>query len=244
MRIINFFRSAFHFFILTYWIFLFYWQSKNYENILYENPYIIKIGIPFSIKEFCYQDINGEFSGIVIDILNELFIKKLNIHVDYVCIENNTEFCHCILNVSNQKKGNFIWLHSNPILKHITLLKIKKNTTKNTKFISLKTDVLFLLHANKKNYVFVDSIKEAITFLDNHNEYDLLISTIYYNNIRKTILEKNNKIEDYQIKKIKKKFTLINILFYHTLYWLVNFFNTALHTLKKDQNEPQSINCF
>ena len=240
MQIDNILKSFLHFFIAIYWIFIFYWQSKNYETIIYDIPYIIKIGIPFSIKDFCYQDINGEFSGKIIDILNTIFIKKLNINIEYVCTQNNNEFCHCILNISKKQNSKKLWLHSNSILDHIPLLKIQynnnNNNNNNNNIVALKNDVLFLFNEKKKNYIFLDSIEEIIIFLEINADYYLLISEIYYNDIKKTILKKNN-IKNYTIKKIKKKINFINLLFHNTLYWLIIFFNIILHKLKKDQNE-------
>jgi hypothetical protein len=244
MKIINFFKSLFHIFIFLYMLFFFYWQGKNYETIFYEIPHIIKIGIPFSIKEFCYQDMNGEFSGIIIDILDEIFVKKLNINIDYTCIENSNELCDCILNVSGKKSNKNSFIYSNSILDYITLLQIKKNKKNNTKIISLKNDILYLLNPKEKNSLFVDSIEEAITLLKFSDDYDLLISQIYYNDIKKIIIKKNDKIENYEIKKIKKKIKSVNLLFNNKLYWLIILFNTVLRKFKKDQNELQSIKYF
>ena len=234
MKIISIIKFIFHFFIFFYMFYLFYWQSKNYKMILYSIPSVLKIGIPTFNKEFFYQDINGEFSGTIIDVLNRLFIKKLNINIEYLSIGNHNEYYDCVLQIGREDidyKNRFIY--SNEIIFEIPMLLVNKNNKKNKKIVTIKNDLLYFFYINIEDYLFLDSIEEAILFLTEHENYDLLISKNYYNRIEGIIIEKNYKLENYSIKIINKKIDNLYLLFKPELYWLISFFNRVLLKLKE-----------
>lgn len=242
MKINNIITFIFHFFIFFYIFFLFYWQSKNYKTNLYFIPYILKIGIPLSIKELCYQDIYGEFSGSIINLLDLIFIKKLNMNIEYVYIQDTNDYFDCILSISEKSFNNQnILIHSEFILDVIPLLEIKKKNTNKKKIVTIKNDLLYYLHNSTDEYLFVDSIAEAITYLELKNEYVLLISQSYYNYFNDGIIQKNYRLEDYTINIIQKKIKPVNLLFNYRLYWLLDFFNKIILQLRRNTNELQSI---
>lgn len=219
MKIIN---LLFNFFIIFYMIFLFYWQGKNYKLNFFSMPFVYKIGIPFTIKYFTYKNIRNEFSGKIIDLLNVIFINKLNLKIEYIDImdkHNNYDF---ILNLNGKMNQEIDYFHSNNITSEISSVIIYNKKSKKNFGIAIKNDLFYYIN-NENNYIFVNSLEEAYNFLNNNNDYFLILSEVYYNN--------NNNINDtnkFIINKIKKKINGINLLFNERLYWLVHFFNKIL----------------
>ena len=122
--------------------------------ILYSIPSVLKIGIPTFNKEFFYQDINGEFSGTIIDVLNRLFIKKLNINIEYLSIGNHNEYYDCVLQIGREDidyKNRFIY--SNEIIFEIPMLLVNKNNKKNKKIVTIKNDLLYFFYINIEDYL-------------------------------------------------------------------------------------------
>ncbi len=233
MKILNLLKIIFHIFISFYIIFFFYWQSKNYELVLYSVPFVLKIGVPVLIKGFCYLNMDGRFSGILIDFLDDIFIKKLNMNIEYVYQEKNYEFCDCIINILCKEDNDNFFIQSNSIFSKLVFLEINKKNSKNKKIVSIKNDILYFIDLNLNNITYLNSLEDAAQFLELNSDYYLLISENYYNNCMKKIEEKFI-LKNYDIKKIEKNFNKINLLFNYKLYWLINFFNIVLEKKIKE----------
>ncbi len=238
MRINYFLKIIFHFFIFCYLVFLFYYQSKSYNYSLFHSPIIFKIGLPILVKGFAYQDINGEFSGLMIDYLNNIFIKQLNINIEYYYIENNNDYYDCILDIDSfysKKKNDHFFLNSQVIFDELLLLKItKKKNIPTTQFVSIKSDILYFSHSDIKDIIFIDSLEEVFDFLKVNLDYGLLISPMYYNEFKGIREENIEMLQNYKIEKIYQKIPPVKVVFDFRLYWLIPYFNAIVSRLSKE----------
>jgi hypothetical protein len=234
-------------------IFWFYIQGSyyNFSSFSVYIPKTIKVGCSFVIKGYFYQNLQNDFFGSIINILNELFIKLCNIKIDYFYFNDNEESellaFDCIL-VMDNKKQYPSFLYSIPFFEKVKVLEIKhKNEIKNKKFIGIKSDILYYTHLEDDEFIFFDSLNDACIFLALNKKYTLLLSEIYYQEMFSFFKEKDYNLNDYDFKRINKKIKIIYFIFKEKFYWFLFIFNNLLRQIKEKEginNGIRSINYF
>jgi hypothetical protein len=248
MKYKYFAKLILHIIIFFYMIILFYWQSANYNNLFYRSNFILKIAFPFLIKGFCYENVHKEFFGSLVTCLNDIFLNKLLMNVDYFyCDEmikmNNFD---CLLVIDNVKKyKNFIYSLS--LCNEVNVLSFysKKRKLKCNSYIALQQDMLYYTYQKNENYVFFKTIKEAVDFFMLHSDYLFLCSHIYYNDVKNMLISKF-KEDQFGVDEISVKIKPLYLLFNNKLYWMVALFNRLMKQKKEKEYKYgiKSINYF
>lgn len=234
--------------VVLYFFLLLYFHGQQFNTSIYDKPDIISIGFDFEVYSLIRCNEKGEYVGIFVDLMKEIFKKRLFKEIKFNKIEygsNELLQYKVLLNKNKKIFSSHFFIFSLPILTNYDFIIISRRDQQmnnligeSARKVGMRGNVLYYFSKKDEDYEYVNSLEFCYNYLESGRT--VILEKDLWSRFKNCFLGQEYS-DVYEVSEINLLIEPICLAIFYDCSHLLRFINKYIRCYEKWKKYENSI---